>query len=196
MIPDINLLQKVDKRQSNSRNLYILLSIIVLLLIVFFVMKYFKIRAEITSLRAEEESVMAQRDQLQVELDTMTTNTGSLKESVEFVELISYPVSPIINETIRLQPEPSYLREYVFDAKTAIVTIDFETLSQISNYLSKLVSSPYFEDVQVTSIEHFDIKPTSEEEENQIDFHEIPRYKAEFSLFINPNYLATGGNHS
>ena len=134
MIPDINLLPRVDKRQSASKHLYILLTIVVLLLVAFFAFQYFKIRGEIAHLRSEEQQVIAERNQLQEELDSMTVNTGSLKQSIEFVEQISYPVSSIIDETIRLKTEHSYLREYAFDAKTAKVTIDFETLSDIANY--------------------------------------------------------------
>lgn len=200
MIPDINLLPKVDKRQSSSsKNLYILLSIIVLLLVAFFVLQYFKIRGEISTLRDQEQSVLAERDQLQQELDNMTMNTGSLKQSVEFVEMISYPVSPIIDETIRLQPGHTYLREYAFDATTAEVKMDFETLNDIASYLSKLVNSAYFQDVQVTSIEHFELIPNQVVDgeegigDNQADFYEIPRYEVEFTLFIDSNYLAAGG---
>lgn len=204
MIPDINLLPKVEKRQSTStKNIYILISIIVLLLVAFFVLQYFKIRGEISTLKEKEQSVLAERDQLEAELDNMTMNTGSLEQSVEFVEMISYPVSPIIDETIRLQPGHSYLREYAFDATTAEVTMDFETLSDISSYLSKLVNSAYFQDVQVTSIEHFEIMPnrvTDEGEEvtvdNRANFYEVPRYEVVFTLFINSNYLAAGGVES
>lgn len=204
MIPDINLLPKVEKRQSTStKNIYILISIIVLLLVAFFVLQYFKIRGEISTLKEKEQSVLAERDQLEAELDNMTMNTGSLEQSVEFVEMISYPVSPIIDETIRLQPGHSYLREYAFDATTAEVTMDFETLSDISSYLSKLVNSAYFQDVQVTSIEHFEIMPnrvTDEGEEvtvdNRASFYEVPRYEVVFTLFINSNYLAAGGVES
>lgn len=204
MIPDINLLPKVEKRQSTStKNIYILISIIVLLLVAFFVLQYFKIRGEISTLKEQEQSVLAERDQLEAELDNMTMNTGSLEQSVEFVEMISYPVSPIIDETIRLQPGHSYLREYAFDATTAEVTMDFETLSDISSYLSKLVNSAYFQDVQVTSIEHFEIMPnrvTDEGEEvtvdNRASFYEVPRYEVVFTLFINSNYLAAGGVES
>ncbi len=192
MIPDINLLPRVDKRQSASKHLYILLTIVVLLLVAFFVFQYFKIRGEIAHLRSEEQQVIAERNQLQEELDSMTVNTGSLKQSIEFVEQISYPVSSIIDETIRLKTEHSYLREYAFDAKTAKVTIDFETLSDIANYLSRLTGSAYFQDVQVTSIEHFD-PSDREEEDDSTNFNEIPRYEVVFTLFIDQQYLAAGG---
>lgn len=192
MIPDINLLPKADKRQSASKNLYILLTIVVLLLVAFFAFQYFKIRGEIAHLRSEEQQVIAERNQLQEELDSMTVNTGSLKQSIEFVETISYPVSPIIDETIRLQTGHSYLREYTFDAKTAEVTMDFETLSDIANYLSRLTGSAYFQDVQVSSIEHFNPSDL-EEEDDSTNFNEIPRYEVVFTLFIDQQYLAAGG---
>lgn len=193
MIPDINLLPKYDKRQSTSKNLFIILTAVMLLLVIFFAFQYFQFRAEIAKLQDEEEQVIAERNRLQEELDNMTVNTGSLKQSVEYVERISYPVSPIIDETVRLQPEHSYLREYAFEEEAAEVAMDFETLSDISDYLTQLSNSPFFKDAQVTSIEQFELGG-EEEEEREGDFHEIPRYEVRFKLYVDSNSLAAGGD--
>jgi len=193
MIPDINLLPKVDRRQSTSKTVYIVLSIIALLFVAFFVFQYFNYRGEIADLRSEEQRVIDERNRLQAELDSISVDTGSLKQSVDFVEAISYPVSPILDETIRLQPGHSYLREYAFDAQTAEVSMDFETLSDISKYLSRLSSSTYFSDAQVSSIEHFELG--NQEVEGKANFNEIPRYAVKFTLLINQNALAAGGGN-
>lgn len=58
--------------------------------------------------------------------------------------------------------------------------------------MSRLTGSAYFQDVQVTSIEHFD--PSDfEEEDDSTNFNEIPRYEVVFTLFIDQQYLAAGG---
>ncbi|MED3762669.1 PilN domain-containing protein [Ureibacillus terrenus] len=189
-IPDINLLPKVERRQSIPKNLYIILTIITLLFVSFFVLQYFTYLSKISSLQKEEEQLLTKRDQLQEELDSISVDTASLKQSVDFVENISYPVSPIIDETIRLQPGHSYLREYAFTAQTAEVAMDFETLSDISKYLSRISGSEYVKDAQVSEIEHFKIK---EDAEKKADFREIPRYKVKFTLSINQQTLAAGG---
>jgi len=190
MIPDINLMPKVDKRQSTPKNLYIIVSIVSLLLFAFLVIQYFKYRAEVTDLKSEEQQVLAEQAKWQAKLDGASLNTGSLKQSVEFVEAISYPVSPIIDETIRLQFDHTYLREYVFDEEALEMSMDFETLGDISKYLTRLSNSSYFSDVQVSSIEHFDVETKEDDEE---DFNEMPRYEAKFVLSINQNALAAGG---
>ncbi|MFC5558755.1 PilN domain-containing protein [Ureibacillus thermophilus] len=189
MIPDINLLPKIDKRQSTSKWLYILLSVLTLLLVAFFVFQYFELGGKISDLRNEEQQVLAERNQLQAQLDNTAVDTGSLKQSVEFIEKISYAVSPIIDETVRLQPRQTYLREYAFDAQSVQLSMDFETLSDISNYISRLSKSSYFQDVQVTTIEHFEVG----HQEAANNFHEIPRYKVKFTMMIDQDYLAAGG---
>lgn len=193
MIPDINLLPKVDKRQSNPNVLYILLAVIALLGLAFLVWQFFSAKIEITSLESKEESLIAQRDEIQMQLELLTNDsTGSLEQSVEFVELVSYPVTPLINETKRLQPPNSYLREYSFEAEGVTMIVDFETLTEISSYVSRLNSSQYFVDVQVMSVENFHLGP----EVNTDNFKIVPRYSVEIVLLLNETFLATGGGES
>ena len=60
----------------------------------------------------------SQREQLQIELDgKQNANKGSLEQSVQFVENVSYPVTPLMDETQVLLPEQTYLRNYVFGEK-------------------------------------------------------------------------------
>lgn len=193
MIPDINLLPKSDKGQSNSNVLYILLAVIALLGLAYLSWQFFSAKIEIGKLEREESTLITQRDTLQAELDLLTDHrSGSLKQSVEFVELVSYPVSPIIQETKRLQPENSYLREYTFENDSVIMVVDFETITEISNYVTKLNNSAYFVNVQVMEIENFHLG----QDTSLVNFSIIPRYSAEIVLFLNETYLATGGGQS
>lgn len=131
------------------------------------------------------------------ELNQEGVNIITVEDPVEYrlegINQISYPVSPIIDETVRLQPEHSYLREYAFEEEAAEVAMDFETLSDISDYLTQLSNSPFFKDAQVTSIEQFELGG-EEEEEREGDFHEIPRYEVRFKLYVDSNSLAAGGD--
>lgn len=190
MIPDINLLPQHEKRQSDSKVLYILIGIIVLLSLSFFIWQYFSARAQIVSLEQEETNLIAQRDQLQSQIDANQNHLGSLEQSIEVVNLLSYPVSPLIDETKALQPTNSYLREYVFAEKNVTITIDFETLKDISQYISRLTNSAYFEDGQIVSITNYELTTDSTDETN---FDVVPRKTAEISLLIDENFLATGG---
>jgi len=193
MIPDINLIPNLDKDDSGSKIVYLIISIAALLLLSLLAWQYFQARADIVTLTKEQTALQAQRDDLKSQLDGMNSTTqGSLEQSVEFVELVSYPVTPLIDEIQSLQPNHSYLRSYSFDAESVSITVDFETLNDVADYISSLTNSSYFTDVQVSSVSNFDLG-NENTTESDIDFDVIPRQTANFTLVIDEGYLATGG---
>ncbi|MFJ8235061.1 PilN domain-containing protein [Ureibacillus sp. NPDC094379] len=193
MIPDINLIPNLDKDDSGSKILYLILSSVALLLLSLLAWQYFQARADIVTLTNEQTALQAQRDELKSQLDGMNPTTqGSLQQSVDFVELVSYPVTPLIDEIQMLQPNHSYLRSYSFDAESVSITVDFETLNDVAEYISRLTNSAYFSDVQVSSVANFNLG-TESSTEGETDFDVIPRQTANFTLVIDESYLATGG---
>ncbi|RUL55125.1 malate synthase [Lysinibacillus antri] len=198
MIPDINLLPKVERRrQADSKLLYVLLAIIVLLILSLLVWQYFNARSSVASMKNEEQALIAQRDQLQAEFDVLNgmSSSLSLNEFVEFLEILSYPVSPIINEAQTLQPNNSFLRAYEFSENSVTITLDFETLNAISDYVARLSNSGYFKDVQVSTISNFELVVETEEgsTDDTTNFNEQLRYSANITLLIDDAYLATTG---
>ncbi|SOB93971.1 Tfp pilus assembly protein PilN [Ureibacillus xyleni] len=198
MIPDINLLPKVERRQNNSKLLYILLAIIALLVLSLLVWQYFSARSNLASILNEEQALLAQRDQLQSELDNINNAKAqfTLEQSVQFLDQISYKVTPLIKEISNLQPTNSYLRTYEFAEKSVTIWVDFETMNDISNYVARLNNSAYFLDVQVSTISNFELVVESENGEvveDTTNFNEQPRYTTNITLIIDEAYLATGG---
>ena len=194
MIADINLLPRVESRQSSQKVLYGAIGIVALVGLAALVWVYFGARSELVTIANTQQQRQAERDQLQTEYDVLAgMNQGSLEESVEFVERVSYPVSPFIDETQNLQPEHTYLRDYGFDEKSITVTADFETLTDVSTYVNRLEQSPYFNDVQLGSVSNFELNPATEEVTDAQKFDEVPRYSVEITLFMNETYLASGG---
>lgn len=193
MIPDINLIPKLEKSQQGSKLLYILLAIIALLVLSLFLWQYFSARAEIAELKREETNLIAKRDQLNQDFVTQQpANEGTLEQSLQFVEMVSYPVSPLINEIQGLQPSNSYLRNYSFSAESVSISIDFETLSDVATYVSRLTNSAYFTDGQVLSITNSGLGEDLGTDDTT-DFDVIPRQSVQITLLINESYLATGG---
>jgi len=193
MIPDINLIPKLEKSQQGSKLLYILLAIIALLVLSLFLWQYFSARAEIAELKREETNLIAKRDQLNQDFVTQQpANEGTLEQSLQFVEMVSYPVSPLINEIQGLQPSNSYLRNYSFSAESVSISIDFETLSDVATYVSRLTNSAYFTDGQVLSITNSGLGEDLGTDDTT-DFDVIPRQSVQITLLINETYLATGG---
>ncbi|MDI7741491.1 malate synthase [Lysinibacillus fusiformis] len=193
MIPDINLIPKLEKNQQGSKLLYILLAIITLLILSLFLWQYFSARAEIAELKREETNLIAQRDQLNQDfVAQQPANEGTLEQSLQFVEMVSYPVSPLIKEIQGLQPSNSYLRNYSFSAESVSISIDFETLSDVATYVARLTNSAYFTDGQVLSITNSGLGEDLGTE-GATDFDVIPRQSVQITLLINETYLATGG---
>ncbi len=195
MIPDINLLPKIDKSDSKSKIVYGIISAITLLVLAFFAWQYFDTNNKMNSLTTKQQSLQNDKQQLQIEFDALASvSTSSFVNSVAFVERVSYPVTPILDETQRLLPNHSYLRDYQFEEKSTTILVDFETLTDVSSYVKRLEQSEYFDDVQIGELANFDINPNKAiDETNDETFNEIPRYSVEITLLLDEIYLATGG---
>ncbi|BDH61284.1 hypothetical protein MTP04_14140 [Lysinibacillus sp. PLM2] len=193
MIPDINLIPKLEKQQTTPLWIYIMVGIISVLALAILSWQYFSATGAVSSLESEEEILQQQRDQLQAKLTELnSTQQGSIEETIEYVDMISYPVLPLITEIEALQPSSAYLREYSFGVESVTITVDFETLNDVSDYVSRLSNSPYFADIQLSEVTQFDLSNdgTAEGTEN---FNVIPRHTSNLTLFIDQIYLATGG---
>jgi len=193
MVPDINLIPKLERSQQGSKLIYLLLSIVVLLVLSYCLWQYFDARAQIAELQAKESNLITERDQLLSDLSmAQPENKGSLEQSLSFVEQVSYPVSPLIDEIQGLQTSNSYLRNYTFSPESVTLSVDFETLGDVATYVSRLSKSTYFTDGQVLSISNSNLGEELGTEE-ETDFDVIPRQSAEITLLIDEEFLATGG---
>lgn len=194
MIPDINLLPKIEKGATSLKLAFILVGILSILTLGLLAFTYFSAKSEIASAVPERDSLLLTRDSLNAEIaSSQTGSQGSLEESVAFVERVSYPISPIIIETRNLLPTDTYLRSYEFSETGVRVAVDFETLNAISSYVSQLEKSPHFNDVQVGTIQNFELNPTNEEVNDTQQFTEVPRYSVEIFLVIDQLHVAAGG---
>lgn len=190
MIPNINLLPKLEKERTVP--VWVIASMIgfVAIVLAFFIFQYFGAKSELTTLSAEQQRLTTQRDQVQAELTALQEkNKASLDQSVKFVESVSYDVTPLITETNDLLPDFSYLRNYEFSAESFVITVDFETMSSISTYVESLLASPYFTDVKLGSIANFEVGTT----EDVNKFTNVPRYTTDITLTVDKPYLSAGG---
>jgi len=194
MVPEINLLPNLEKKHSTPTLIYVVFIILIGMIVGYMIFLFFQAKIDLTKLSAQEVELSSQREQFQIELDgKRNLNQGSLEQSVQFVENVSYPVTPLIDETQVLLPEQTYFRKYVFGEENVEITADFETMSAISAYLEKLTASPYFNDIQVDTISNFDVSIGNHEEESAKDrFKEVPRYSTTITLGIDFKFLAGG----
>lgn len=195
MIPDINLLPKLEKQQTTPLWIYIMVGIISVLALAILSWQYFSATGAVSSLESDVEVLEQQRDQLQAKLTELnSTQQGSIEETIEYVDMISYPVLPLITEIEALQPNNAYLRQYSFAVESVTITVDFETLNDVSEYVSRLSNSPYFVDIQLSDVTQFDFSNDGTAEGTETEnFNVIPRHTSNLTLFIDQIYLATGG---
>lgn len=194
MVPDINLLPQLEKRTTSPKLFYSLVIVIVGLIVAYLLFLFFTSKSELSRLTAEEQALTTQLDQLQQELDArQNVDHGSLEESVTFIQSVSYPVTPLIDETKTLLPTHSYLRSYVFGENSLNIEVDFETMKDISKYVERLLMSSYFTDAQINTVSNFEIELGEQRVLTpQQKFKEVPRYSVSITATIDFMYLAGG----
>lgn len=194
MVPDINLLPQLEKRTTSPKLFYSLVIVIVGLIVAYLLFLFFTSKSEFSRLTAEEQALTTQLDQLQQELDArQNVDQGSLEESVTFIQSVSFPVTPLIDETKTLLPTQSYLRSYVFGENSVNIEVDFETMTDISKYVERLLMSSYFTDAQINTVSNFEIELGEQRVLTpQQKFKEVPRYSVSITATIDFMYLAGG----
>ena len=191
MATEINLLPKYNRRQSNIFVLSIVLGALLLVLFVFLLMQYINAKSDLEVLTATDTELLATKTEKEMALGNMQSSASdSFAVSVDFVESVSYPVTPLINELESYLIGNSYLTSYAFSESSLAVSADFETLSDVAKYVENLTKSSYFIDVQVNSVSKFNLEASEDVEE---DFSVIPRHSVQFTILINSSFL--GGVH-
>ncbi len=193
MVPEINLLPSSEGKSSGNRMLSVILLIIFGLLVVFVTVHYFSVTKSVNQLQAEQQVLQDQK--LELESTVLALDQPEqldLSTTVQFVESVTYRVSPLLIEINNYIPDNTYLREYSFSENEIKFSIDFETLADVVTYVGDLTSSSYFADVKVEQISAFE--PSANDEEEKMDsFDEVERLSNTFTVIIDPTYLRTGG---
>ena len=193
MVPEINLLPQFERRKS-SKLLVNIGAIVIGLLLLFLCIQFITLKKEIKELEAEETQLVVERDLLSAEVSTVNTEEqGTHSTAVTFVESVSYPVSPLIDEIYGLIEANTYLRSYQFDETGILLSADFETMNEISSFIESLINSAYFSDVKVETVSTFEPLGEQNVEADGVDFNVQGRYSATIQLEINESYLSEGG---
>ncbi|MCZ2259824.1 hypothetical protein [Sporosarcina sp. G11-34] len=197
MSPEINLLPQIDRVSTGKRWLSIILAATFALILIYLIFQYFSLSKNVNNLIAEEQLLLTEKAELEASLITLEEpQVVDLGTSVEFVESVSYPVSPLLIEINKYVNEHTYLRDYLFSENTIQFEVDFETIGEVVTYVGDLAGSPYLEDVKVEEISTFNPAPSTsvEEEEKKTDsFDEVERFTNIFTVTIDSDYLRTGG---
>lgn len=191
MIPDINLLPQREKQSKSGKwllNTFIFLGMMIFL---FMVIQYMVLTKNIQALEVDKEQRSVERDKLIEELAILNEPKAfDLEASVEFVEKVSYAVSPLIIEFNRYLGENAYLKHYTFGEETVSITVDFETISEVAKYVEDLSKSAFVKDVIVHNMQGFD--PTLQEKSEK-RFDRADRYTNTFEVLVDLSHLRKVG---
>lgn len=194
MVPEINLLPKMERQKSNSILVLVISLILLVTILLLLSVQYMSLKKEVNRLTEEETYATEEKEDLTEQVNLINiSDQGTLAESVVFAENVSYPVSPLLIEVDSLLEENTYLRRFDFMEQSVDVSVDFETMTAISNFVEKLLQSDYFTDVKIEQISNFEADQDLEDS-RIINFEIIPRYSATINLTIDQVYLSAGGD--
>lgn len=192
MIPDINLLPKVEKRASKNST-WLLAIIIVVLFSIIFGIYYASLRSDVKALDAQQQALSNEINAYQKQIDRFQKESqGSFDQSVKYVESVSYPVTPIIDSIESHLQSYEKLTDLTYGEAGVTITADFETLHGVSTYVQNLLTDPLYTDVQVTSITSFEPDKKEYQEATPND-RLVPRYTATIQLTVNQVKLLAEG---
>ena len=189
MLPEVNLLPKIEGQ--SSVHYIIFLSGLILCLLLFGALIYFsfttknnleEVNQNINQLEKEKTAF----EQRLENLDTEET-TNLYGSAASFVEHQIIPTSNFIDELIVLLPEHGYLSKYEYNYQGVQIETQFETMTDVAAYIVVLNSSDFIENVQVNQMNTFEIDDVSEDNEEIYDI--IPRYTVNMTITVNERYL-------
>lgn len=188
MIPNINLLPKVEKRASNRTMLWLSV-VIAALMVTVFAIYYFTLKSEVQSLNSQQQALSNEVDQYNKQITNFQNESqGSYDQSVKFVESVSYPVTPIIDSLEGHLESYEKLTNITYSESGVTITADFETLHGVSTYVQSLLTDRLYTDVQVASVVSF--KPDKKEYQDATQSEKlVPRYTATIQLKVNTSNL-------
>ncbi|MGO4888575.1 PilN domain-containing protein [Anaerobacillus sp. MEB173] len=188
MLVDINLL---PKRLRTSSFLIVLLGVFVLiwlLMLTVFMFVYFDLRGDIEAAEVRKAQLIEQRLELeQQQASTVGRHNVTLQEAVEHIEKLTVPTTILIDDLMNCLPDHAYLSTFSYNNGLAAIQTQFETLEDISLYVTQLTESPFLVDVKVNTITSFEF-----DWEDEGNHSVIPRYDVNFTLEVDRGELVKG----
>ena len=186
-IPKVNLMPTLRSARNSSKVGIWTAVILAVVCIAGVAIWNYSLSTNIDALNKENAEKVATLDEAQNELTKLQNSDGdSLDEAVKTIEKLSYPVTPIIAAINKNLASYNYKTNYEFAETSTKATIQYETYSELANYIEKIQMNPLFKDVKVNTIDTK--KPGNEADEPQLD-DAIDRHIAEIEVELNLSTL-------
>ena len=153
MIPEINLLPRVEKRSAKAFFTMLIISIVWLLLLSFTLVQMYLLNNEKEILSSQIKSLTLEKQVLEGNLQNRNvSDIISINEMVKYLELVPDPVSDVIEEVRKFLPENSKITSYAYGDGQLTIYNQFSSLSMVAEYTKRLEASSMFNIVSVFPI--------------------------------------------
>lgn len=204
MLVEINLL---PKKESRNTTLYVLIGVLLFFLLLglgvsIWVGQSYKAKTERVNQEIATTKQLIDIQQEKINSSESANSVVELEKAVEWAEENPIKTVPILRKLTALLPDRGFVKTIKYtETGTIELFVQFDTSREASYYLKAMLDSDWIKDVKLISIEAM----KNEEEDSEQEIHEmgneryIPRYVAEFEIFINKGVLkaeAKGGSNS
>ncbi|GGA82077.1 PilN domain-containing protein [Ornithinibacillus halotolerans] len=192
MLPEINLLPKIERQSSVQYIVFLVGLILFIVLSSALIYFYLHTKNNLEEVNQNISQLEQEKTLLETRLANLDNNddTNAYKNAARFVEYQIIPTSSFIDELLVLLPETGYLSNYTYSYQGVQLETQFENMTEIAAYVEELNGSELIDDVQVNQINTFELENSSEDEEDM--YSVIPRYTVSLSIKVNDRKLVQG----
>ncbi|RXT14695.1 hypothetical protein [Ammoniphilus sp. CFH 90114] len=189
MLIDINLLPQKEKK-SFSYVLSLLVAILILLAVggwVYLQHSQLKRELQVSQQQLELARNLRVIQEQKTSQEAVPSSSLLLEEKVKWLGAIPISTVNILNHLVQLLPERGFFLQYQYSAEGELsITVQFDTLREVSGYVSELRASKNLESVEISNIATSPVTlPSYLEGDQEASKQYMPRYIAQFRLKLN-----------
>ena len=205
MLVEINLLPK--KEPKNVTFLVIIFSSLLILLVAgaVFLWQGSRFDNELSSIKTEITTTkkLIEAEQAKQISNQASSSYAELGSAVQWANEEPLKSVPILTHIVALLPERGFIQSITYAEAGAIsLTVQFDTSRDSAYFLKRMLDSDWVSEASLSSLS------VIETEETKTDDKVIPRYKAQFEINLNRNFInqeerlknlennSSGGNES
>ncbi|MBD8068847.1 PilN domain-containing protein [Bacillus sp. PS06] len=191
MLVEINLLPKKQIKNRAGFVVFITILVLALLCTVFVITEQSRMNTEKQRLSSTLSGLEAERIALEQAITQGNDSNSVIKldQTVKWADEYFVEAVPLIQHLSSLLPARGFIQSFNYTGEGNVsYIVQFDTNTEVANYLAALKESPYLTESRVNSITSS--QPAGEtSEETDTDEVILPRYLAQFELVINKEEL-------
>ncbi|MBN8208470.1 hypothetical protein JI666_06920 [Bacillus sp. NTK071] len=190
MLIDINLLPNKPKRSFSFILIPISAGAVILVVFLWMFFSSHQLKSEQVTLTDRLEKTSELMNALQSNDVEAASSGQTLQEYVDWLDGVEFSTVKLLDDLVARLPERGYFMNYDFDgSETVTLTVQFDQMKEVSQYLSELNSSENVRSASVLTVTAADLTEEAEE-----DGRILPRYVTEYEIVINKANLRIDEN--